>query len=182
VFEPDLDDLVDLAWCGGERRADVGDADDGMQRETADEHVNRGELAEHAHGGGIDADFLGSLTQRGLRRSLARVGGPPGQADLAGMTCQRRGAHGQWKRNTGISGIQAQQRRGIAGTDREFARAPAAHRRNRHEAQVCVGAGQRSAQPFAQSRFEIRQLHAAIVCRFQRDRAQAVVRLLQRSH
>jgi hypothetical protein len=37
---------------------------------------------------------------------------------------------------------------------------------------VCVGAGQRSAQPFAQSRFEVRQLHAAIVFRFRCDRAE----------
>ena len=34
---------------GNEIRARVGDADDRVKRETADQHVNRRQLAEHAH-------------------------------------------------------------------------------------------------------------------------------------
>ena len=68
-----LQDLLDLVRRRAEVRPPVGHADDRMQREAADEHVHRRELAQHPHVRRIDADFFGGLAKRRLARAFRRA-------------------------------------------------------------------------------------------------------------
>jgi hypothetical protein len=98
-----------------------------MQREAADEDVDRRQLAEDADARGIDADLLVRFAQRRLRQRLAGIGGAARQADLAGVAAQAAGAT-----VSGIEGprarIEQQQPAAMRASLGKLARLPAASR------------------------------------------------------
>jgi hypothetical protein len=93
VLEPHFDDLVDFSGGRLERGARVGDGDHRVQREAADQDVDRRQLAEDANRRRIDADLLVRLTQRGIPGGLVRrVDRSPREGDLPLVARERVGA------------------------------------------------------------------------------------------
>ena len=72
IVDRHFDHFLDFVRGRLEVGALVGDADDRVEREAADEHVDGRQLAEHADAGGIDADLFVRLAQRRLRRASPR--------------------------------------------------------------------------------------------------------------
>ena len=70
-------------------------------------------LAEHAHPGGIERDFLPRLAQRGGGGVLAIVDAPPGKGNLPAMIAQALAAVGEDQPGLGPVGDR-HQHRGVA--------------------------------------------------------------------
>ena len=62
----------------------IGDADNRVKSEPADQDVHRRQLTQDPDTRRIDADFLRRFAQRRFSQRLSRIGRAAGQADLAG--------------------------------------------------------------------------------------------------
>ena len=125
VVERHLEDLLDFV----RRRRKSGrrsvNADDRMQRKAADEHVNRRELAEDAHGRRIDADFFGRFAQRRLARAFRRDRWRRPARLICPGCCARPLARTVSATAAPVScGIQQQQRGGLSRLGGDLPRAP----------------------------------------------------------
>jgi hypothetical protein len=133
ILHRHFEHLLDLMRGGVEGGTLVGDADDRVQRESADEHVYRRQLAEHAHPCGIHADFFECLAQRRLGERLAWIGCAPRKADLTCVALQAARADRQGNRRAGSARIHEQESRRGTRVRGELTGHPAGPRRRRHE-------------------------------------------------
>ena len=135
-----------------------------MQGETADEHVNRRQLAEHANVRGLDADFLACLAKRRLCQRFARIRGAAWKADLSGMPAEPACPKGQWERDAVFARIEQEECRRDSCIGRQVTRRPTLARRHGREAELRVESGKRASKPITQLRLERRnRLHPAII-------------------
>ena len=151
-----------------ERRPHVGDADDRMQREAADDHVDRRQLAEHAH------------RRRDRRRSLpppraapsapaSRPGSvaPPGRLIWPAWRARPLARTVSGTATPGLHGIEQQQRRGDARLDRKVPGAPA--RPCGDGANASAPRARAASRPAARAvALRVPLAAFAIVCRFHR--------------
>src|SRR6476659_5289555 len=100
IVERDLENLLHLSGMRDKYRPKVRNADDWMQGEAADDHIDGCELAEHADGFRIDADLLRCFPKGGLRDGLARVCRASRQADLSRVPREVARSHRQRDRRT----------------------------------------------------------------------------------
>src|SRR3954470_2258298 len=106
MFERHLEDLLDFSRGGRKVRASIRDADDRVQREAADDDVNRRELAQDSYRGRIDPRFFGGFAKRRLRNRFSWIGCATWKTDLPGMPGQAACSDGEWDRRTGFMRVQ----------------------------------------------------------------------------
>ena len=75
IVQRHFEDLFHFPGRRLEVRPPIGDADNRVQREAADQDVHRRQLTEDPHPRRIHADFLGRFAQRRLGQRLPRIGG-----------------------------------------------------------------------------------------------------------
>ena len=116
-----------------------------MQREAADEHVNRREFSKDAHGRRIDADFFGRFTQRRVGECFPGICGAARQADLSRMPREAARADRQCDRGAFLMGIHQQQRGGLSRVGRDLTGSPRGFQHFRRESDLRLDPRQRFA-------------------------------------
>lgn len=155
MIERNFQDLFDFFRRWGEIRPPIGYSDYRMQREAADEDVNRSELAENSHTVRVDSDFFGCFAQRRLCQCFSGIGGAAWKADLSGMSAESASPHGQRDRWPGLMGIQKHQRRGLSGLRGNLSAAPGLAKEFRREPHLCLDSRQGRFQTLAQARLNL---------------------------
>ena len=131
-----------------------GHADHRVEREVADEYVQRRQAAQHAHPARLHADFLRRLAERGCRDGFRRLDLAAGQRNLPAVLRQRAGAHRQQEMRHAVAGVEQNETGGRPRAIRYLIRAPAFPRTGR-EAEVGVTAGQRRLERRSNPRFDL---------------------------
>jgi hypothetical protein len=146
----DLEDFLDFAGSREEIRPAVYDSDNRVECEPADEDVHRRQLAEHAHRGGVDADFFRGLAERSLHQGFAGISGAAGQADLSRMMGEAACPDGERDGGAGLVRVQQQQGRGDAGICRQPSGAPGLSQQIGCKTHLGLDTREGAGQPFAQ--------------------------------